>query len=169
MRSRMVEGTTMLLVGMSFYGDPFAKGPGWTEQNEIGRLWKRFTAFVDANPKAIKHRIDPEASFEGHFETAETKEKGFSEVFVGFQVQRLEDVPLECVVKVLPPVDYLVFTLEGQEIRSDWPRRIHEEEVPRAGYAAAYPYCLEGYDERFKGLDQIAESELDIYVPVKRV
>ena len=168
MKPKLVKGSEMVLVGMSFYGDPFARGPGWTDQNEIGRLWKRFIAFDEANPEAIKHRTDPFACVEGHFDAAETKEKGFSEVFVGFQVDRLEDVPLECVVKVLPAVDYLVFTLVGEDIRSDWPVKIHNEEVPKAGYAAAYPYCLEWYDARFKGLDKIAESELDIYVPVKR-
>lgn len=169
MKSRLTKGAPLLLVGMSFYGDPFAKGAGWTHQNEIGRLWQRFMAFVEANPDAIKHRTDADTSIEGHFESAETKEKGLSEVFVGFPVAKLEDIPLECVVKVLPPVDYLIFTLEGSEIRSDWPSRIHLEEVPRAGYAAAYPYCLEYYDARFKGLDQIDQSELDIHVPVKRV
>ncbi|GEM_PF-3859724 len=31
----------IILVGFSFFGDPFAESSGWTEENEIGRLWNR--------------------------------------------------------------------------------------------------------------------------------
>ena len=42
MEPRIVESERIILVGFSFFGDPFALSAGWTEENEIGRLWQRF-------------------------------------------------------------------------------------------------------------------------------
>ena len=36
MEVRVVEKDQMLLVGLSFFGDPFKSSAGWTEENEIG-------------------------------------------------------------------------------------------------------------------------------------
>ncbi len=167
MKSRLVDLPTTTVVGLSFYGNPFAGGAGWTDENEIGRLWKRFMGLLEADPQAIKNRVDPDVSIEFHHETAETKEKGFFELVIGVPVSRLEDVPLECIVKVLPAGNHMVFTLEGDEIRSDWPHAIHEDHLPKLGYESAHPFIWEQYDSRFRGLDRIGESELDIYVPVR--
>ena len=46
----------------------------------------------------------------------ETITKGIFEVFVGMQVDIIEGVPVELLVKVLPSTDYAVFTLEGEDI-----------------------------------------------------
>ena len=40
--------------------------------------------------------------------------------------------------------------------------------MSRSGYQRAYPYGFQRYDERFKGLDQIDESVLDVYVPIRK-
>ena len=45
MEPRLVEADRITLVGFSFFGDPFRMSAGWTEENEIGRLWKRFMAY----------------------------------------------------------------------------------------------------------------------------
>jgi predicted transcriptional regulator YdeE len=78
-------------------------------------------------------------------------------------------VPVELLVKVLPPTQYAVFTLHGEEITSDWPRRIYQEWLPGSGYEPTHQYNFQYYDERFKGIDKINESTIDVYVPVKRV
>jgi predicted transcriptional regulator YdeE len=40
------------------------------------------------------------------------------------EVEKLEDVPIELLVKILPPAKYAVFTLEGKQITSDWSKMI---------------------------------------------
>jgi len=50
MEPTMIEKRQMILLGFSFFGDPFKISGGWTEENEIGRLWKRFMAYLS------KHR-----------------------------------------------------------------------------------------------------------------
>lgn len=162
----ILEKSHIWLVGLSFFGDPFATSAGWTEENEIGRLWDRFMAYLSQHPHRIKHLVNREQAYEVHLEHKETRQTGHYEVFIGLEVAQLEDVPVELLVKVLPPVRYAVFTLKGQQIISDWDRTIGQW-MSSTGYERAYPYGFQLYDRRFKGLDNIEESELDVYVPLK--
>ena len=76
MHPKIVTEQEWLVVGMSFYGDPFSQASGWSEDNEIGLLWKRFVAFFEARGEAIKHAVEPNAMLEIHIETEESEEKG---------------------------------------------------------------------------------------------
>jgi predicted transcriptional regulator YdeE len=158
----------LLLVGLDFFGDPFALSGGWTEENEIGRLWKRFMACLAAHPQRLRHVTSGAVMYEVHVGHEETAQTGEREVFVGLEVDRLEDVPVELVVKVLPAVAYAVYTLRGEEILSDWNRAFYHDWLPGSGYEAAYDYAVERYDERFKGVQRIAESTLEVYLPIRR-
>jgi len=164
MNPKIVTEKERLVVGMSFYGDPFSQAFGWSEDNEIGLLWKRFMAFDLAR---IQHRTALDTFLEIHIETPETAAKGVFEVFVGVRVDRLEDVPVECVVKVLPAAQYAVFTLEGQDIVSDWSNALRDW-LSSSGYKRSLKYFVQSYDSRFKGMDKIDESVLDAYIPIKR-
>ena len=165
---RVVKAEEWLVVGMSFYGEPFAEAPGWSEDNEIGLLWRRFSPFLTEHSGALEHVAEPGVALEIHISTKETAEKGLFEVFAGVRVTELEDVPLECVVKVLPPTEYAVFTLRGPEITSDWHQMIYQDWMPSSGYRPSGSYSIQRYDKRFKGVDQIEGSVLDVYIPVER-
>ena len=167
MDAKIVTADEWLVVGMSFYGDPFSHAAGWSEDNEIGRLWQRFMSFVNQHHEAIQQPVNPGAMLEIHIYTEETMEKGFFEVFAGVQVAQLADVPLACVVKVLPPATYAVFTLRGQQITSDWSKTLNDW-LTASGYGRSHPYLIQSYDERFKGMDKIEESEIEAYIPVKK-
>jgi predicted transcriptional regulator YdeE len=166
MNPKIVERDRILLVGFSFFGDPFAESGGWTEENEIGRLWNRFTAYFTDHGDRIRHVKDDGVAYEVHIESEETAAKGYREVFVGTEVEELDDVPVELLVKILPPATYAVFTLRGEEIASDWSLMIAEWMLG-AGYDSAHPYGFQRYDRRFQGLDDLEASELDVYVPIR--
>jgi len=168
MEPTIVEKDQIILMGVNFFGDPFTMA-GWTEENEIGRLWKRLEAFLTQQADRIKNTKNPGVGYEVWSSDEETAAKGLFDIFVGMEIEGLDDVPVELLVKVLPPTQYAVFTLRGGEITSDWPRLVYQEWLPNAGYEPAYQYNFQYYDERFKGIDQIDESTIDVYVPVKRV
>lgn len=168
MEPTIVAERPLLLVGLDFFGDPFALSGGWTEENEIGRLWQRFIAYLMAHPHCLRHVTSEVVSYEVHVGHPETVQTGEREVFVGLEVDRLEDIPVELVVKALPAVAYAVWTLHGQEIVSDWSQAIYHDWLPGSGYEAAYDYMIERYDERFKDLQHIAESTLEVYIPIRR-
>ena len=166
MEPTIVEKGQIVLVGLSFFGDPFSVSGGWTEENEIGQLWTRFMTYLEGNSSRIEHVRDNTA-YEVHVRHEETASKGHFEVFVGMEVDKLEDVPVQMLIKILPPTKYAVFTLTGQEITSDWPRAIYHEWMPESAYQEAHRYSFQLYDQRFKGLENLNESTLDVYIPVK--
>lgn len=163
----IVERDQIILVGFSFFGDPFTTSGGWTEENEIGRLWNRFVTYMARHGDRIKHIKNPEVSYEVHITHEETAAKEHYEVFVGIEVTQLEDAPIKVSMKMLPPTKYAVATLKGEQITSDWARMIYHEWMPGSGYQGAHPYMFQLYDRRFKGLEHLDESALDVYVPVK--
>ena len=164
---KIVQAISWLVVGLSFYGDPFDKASGWSEENEIGLLWQRLMRLLAKSPNAITQIKEPDTFLEIHIQTDETEEKGIFEIFVGAVVHEIEDVPLSCLVKKLPATTYAVFTLEGKAITADWERSVFSKWMPASGYESAQPYSIQYYDHRFKGMDSIEESILDVYVPVK--
>ena len=168
MEPKVIEKGEIILVGFSFYGDPFAEYGGWTEGNEIGRLGQRFVDYLTQHGEGIKHVKKLGVAYEGHVETEETASRGYREVFMGVEVERLEDVPVEMLIKILPPAMYAVITVSGEQITSDWSQLLYEW-MHEAGYESAHSYGMQYYDERFKGVDKLGESEIDVYVPVKKV
>ena len=158
----------MQFVGMSFYGDPFSTRSGWDGENEIGRLWARLMKYLGEYGEKIQHITQAGVAYEIHIYNEETTEKGGFEVFVGVRVNQLDEVPVELLVKTLPATEYAVFTFEGEAISSDWYMHI-DQWIAGAGYQRAHPFSFQYYDERFKGLDHIEESILDVYMPVKPI
>ncbi len=164
--TQITDRPRLLLAGFSFFGDPFAFSDGWSMDNEIGRLWQRFMAFLAAHEQQLPGMTPERAMFEVHVEHPETRSQGRFEVFTGIAIEGFEALPVELVVKVLPPTTYAIFTLCGEAIIGDWGQRIYQEWLPQSAYCPAYPYSFQYYDERFKGLDRIEESVLDVYIPV---
>lgn len=152
------------LAGFSFFGDPFHSHAGWTETNEIGLLWRRLMGFWE-QPSVQNTAFAPMGvSYEVHFQSYETPRTGKFEVFAGFEVSDWQNLPLELCLKRLPESDYAVFTLTGEQIRSDEP--IMDNWLKASGYRLAYPVFVQRYDKRFKGVHRLAESVLDMLIPV---
>lgn len=156
------------MAGMSFFGDPFDTHAGWDEDNQIGILWKRLFAYLEHHPEA-KRLLDGSQWYEVHLYGPLTNEKGLLEVFVGveFDPARISELPAELSVKHLPAVQYAVFTLSGSQISGDWEKLIMDW-MPGSGYESGGNYGLQLYDQRFKGVDHLDESVLDVYIPVKK-
>jgi predicted transcriptional regulator YdeE len=169
MQPKVIEKTETIMVGFDFFGDPFKFSAGWTEENEIGRLWNRFITFFNEHKNQLLHVPEPSVMYEIHIEHPETGQTGEYEVFVGVEVDGLESVPIELTVKVLPATLYAVFTLKGEQITSDWSTMVYRDWMPSSGYQRSYPYGIQRYDERFKGLDRMHESELKLYVPIQLI
>ena len=166
MEPKIMDLPEIVLAGFNFYGDPFRLSGGWTEENEIGRLWVRFMNYLREHHDRLPPLKDDHVCYEVHIQHPETPERGEYEVFVGMEIQRLEHLPVELSVKVLPARQYAVFTLKGQQITSDWEQGVVGKWFSRSGRQADDSYGFQRYDQRFKGLDQVEESEIEVYVPL---
>jgi AraC family transcriptional regulator len=162
----IIEKPEIKLVGMSFYGDPFDTHSGWDGENEIGRVWTRFMQYWSGHGATIPNIANHEAMYEVHVYTEETITKGLFEVFVGLEVAELVAIPIDLVAKTLPPTEYAAFTFKGATISSDWQMEI-DEWITAVGYQRAHSFSFQYYDHRFKGVDNLADSVLDVYMPVK--
>ena len=168
MEPKIITCEQLNLVGFSFYGDPFRLSPGWTEENEIGRLWVRFMAYADQHREQMaSFVVKPGITYEVHIYNDETMTTGLFEVFVGIELADTAQAPLDTVIKVLPATKYAVFTLRGQEIVSDWWQPIYQGWLPSSDFELAHDFHIQYHDGSFKGFDRLDESSLDIYVPVK--
>jgi predicted transcriptional regulator YdeE len=164
---KIVKKERITLVGLSFFGDPFREKGGWTEENEIGRLWKRFMSYLNSEQLHLPSTGDLELCYEVHILHPDTNLSGEYEIFTGIEASEAEPPPPEFLVKHLPACLYAVFTLRGQEITSDWYQMIYRTWMPRSGYREAYQYSYQLYDKRFKGLDRLEDSIIDLYIPIK--
>jgi predicted transcriptional regulator YdeE len=164
---RIVNKERITLVGLSFFGDPFKEKGGWTEENEIGRLWKRFMSYLGNDQLHLPGSEDLQVCYEVHILHPETCRSGEYEIFTGFETGDVKQTPPEFLVKILPPCLYGVFTLRGEEITSDWHQMIYQSWMPESGYREAYQYSFQLYDKRFKGLEHLEESTIDLYIPIE--
>lgn len=168
MQPKIVKQEMIILAGMSFYGDPFDTSSTWTEENQIGLLWQRFMAYFQDHADELEINFHQASICEVHIYGPETETTGIFEVFIGLRIDDLANIPYDLTVKVLPPIKYAVFTLTGKAITSDWEKEIGTW-LDTNDYREAYPYNFQYYDDRFKGLDRIEESTLDIYVPIEEI
>jgi len=87
MHVTVVEKGQILLVGFSFFGDPFSASSGWTEENEIGRLWQRLMTCLAAHGEQIKHIVDEHVSYELHLMHEQTQATSHYDVFAGVEIE----------------------------------------------------------------------------------
>jgi predicted transcriptional regulator YdeE len=167
MNPRIIRNESIILAGLSIFGNPFETKDPWSEENEIGLLWQRLMAYMGENGADFQRIISKEGVFyEVHIYHPDTKKTGAFEVFVGAEIDQTGNLPVEFVIKILPSTSYAVFRLEGKQIESDWPHMIYKDWMPKAGYSSAFPFNIQYYDHRFKGLDKLDESVIDVYVPI---
>ena len=162
----ITEEMTLKLVGMVYYGDPTHTYEGWTEGNEIGRLWNRFETLSNRYSSILeKNVVNPDIGYEIHISYPEAESKEYH-IFVGVETRGPLDYPLELFYKALPSTRYAIFTSQGVDMAKDM-ARIYSDWLPNSQYIEAYPMLIERYDSnRFFGLDN-PESEIDFMLPIR--
>jgi len=162
---RVVHRPALTLAGLSFYGDPFTSHAGWTEENEIGRLWIRLGRYLEGVDAPM-----PEVTYEVHLRGAESPLTGEFEVFAGYPVPGPGaagpgEVAVELVARTLPAGEYVEIELRGADIVEENP--VLAEWFSESGYREGGPFIVLRYDERFLGTDRLDESVVTFLMPVR--
>lgn len=167
MKQKIIDKDEMKLIGSIFYGDPFHSIKGWSIENEIGKLWVRFSKLLDEKKEQLKEiLINPSKTYEVHIDPVIAKEEKKWYVFIGIEVKRFHNIPLEMFCKILPKTKYAVFSAKGKEFR-EANNYIYHEWLPKSKYKESYSYQIQAYDsKRFFGMDN-EESEMDFFIPIK--
>ena len=166
MKTELTHLDALLLGGVSFYGDPISSKGSWDSENEIGKTCKRFTGFLAENP-GRPYSLNKPVLYEVHIYGSETPSKGYFEVFVGEEVNSAQ-LPVALSTKYIASSDYLKVRLTGKEIVSDWWRELDPIIAAETRIARNGSYIIQAYDERFKGMDRIDDSSLDVFIPIVR-
>jgi predicted transcriptional regulator YdeE len=165
MDPQIIDLRSLTLAGFSFFGDPFDTSNVWQSENQIGRLWSRLMDYLQGGKDAVLGMIDPGVAYEVHIHNLKTPETGHFEVFVGVEVEDIQALPVDLLVKVLPSSSYAVFQMKGAQILGDWELDI-QHWLEQSRYREAHTYNFQYYDQRFLGLDRIDDSEIDVYIPI---
>jgi predicted transcriptional regulator YdeE len=152
------------LAGMNFYGQPFDRCGEAGSRNNIDETWTRYQDFEKQNPDRL-FCLEDEITYEIHLYNNQVNLSEDYEVFVGETVHS-EALPIELVSKYIPGSEYILLTLVGDEIVSHYEQEI-EGLATFYGKSVNKRFIIKRFDERFKGFDQLAESELDILIPVE--
>jgi AraC family transcriptional regulator len=160
MKPEIVELEEMTVVGFSSLAS--------MKCNLINKLWERFMS----REKEIKNIAIPGVVLEVSFDMEkigdgdETEDWLFFDL-VGLPAKDKKNIPEGMTYKVVPAHRYAKFTHKGTLSKiMDTYNYIYVIWLPQSGYEYDPAACgLEWFDERFK-LDE-ADSEFDIYVPIK--
>ena len=165
---QITQKISFQLLGCTYYGNPFHSAEEWTIENEVGKLWQRFMTLAGKYASILSSiSTNNNIGYEIHIEPEEYKTTKKYYVFVGVEVTNIKEVPLEMFVKILTETRYANFTTKVHD--KDSGAYIFKEWMPKKGYGQAYPYVIEAYDSRrFKGIND-SESEIDWFIPVKKV
>lgn len=165
----ILEDKIFKLLGCVFYGDPFHSAEEWSYENEIGKLWQRFGSLSYKYSVLMnKISLDNNIGWELHLEPEEYKETKNYYVMVGMEFSSIDEIPLELFVKILPKTTYIVFT-SSMANKFKMGGYVYKKWMPKNSYEQNFPYVLQLYDRRrYKGLDD-PQSEIDWYIPVKKV
>ena len=165
--SIITEPTILNLMGCVYYGNPFHSAGEWSYDNEIGNLWKRFMKLSMGHYRSFFQKVakEPGIAYEMHLETSEFKETKRYYVFVGIETKKINNQPLELFTKILPETQYLQFTSKADDSKdADYIMRKWLN-TKSTGYRQNYPFILQRYDERYKGLHDL-DSEIDWMIPI---
>ncbi len=161
-----VQLQSLIFLGLDFFGDPFSNSSWWTEENEIGQLWHRFYSSFMPVKEQFQSCLANQTYYELHIMNKEYKEKGHYEIFTGVLINELPEDALHFLIKKIKAQVYVKASLCGEEIFSDYYPELEKVCIDRFGMSLSKKFMIQTYDERFKGMDKINESEMDIFVPL---
>jgi len=173
MEYEVVEKEKMKIVGLNYHGSITENDIAFEEKVED--LWRRLSEFCINRWQSIEEEvINPELSYEIQvWNEEELEESGQMNIFVGFEFEDLESIPVQLIGKVLPGGKYLSFILQGEEIR-DWEGYLLQEWFPESDYwlrsfddQLFHVQCF--HENKFKGIDNLEESELKVLIPVEEI
>jgi predicted transcriptional regulator YdeE len=162
MECRLIKLEAFTLAGLSYYGDPLSTKGGWDEENEIGKTWHRFSNYMSNHPNRA-YKLDRPYYYEVHIYNDNTFKNGHFEVFIGEETSTHE-VDINLSTKFIPGGTYVLSTLKGQEIIQDWWKELtcYVQETYNKNLNSQF--IIQRYDDRFKGMDKIDDSELDVLI-----
>ena len=164
-KPKILEKKVFRLLGCVYFGNPFHTYKGWDSRNEIGNTWSRFENLGIKYSKFLEKIKSGDAfGYEVHIEPEDYDNKRKFHIFIGIEVKSLEFFPLEMFYKEFPETKYLFFTSHYKGNGVDY---YFSRWLPESEYEQSYPYIMQSYSPKRWKSDDIENSLMDWYIPIK--
>jgi AraC family transcriptional regulator len=151
-----VELKSKLLAGNSIFVPDTSTG------DEISALWQSF--FKES--VLITSRKIPEKYYQVQF-WSDISELGGLYFFVGVEIESIENIPPQFVLKEIPESNYLKFVHKGFSNKVGLTYKyIYNQYLPETEYILDKPFNFEYYGEKYQGPFN-PESESEIFIPIQ--
>lgn len=152
----LVEREVQILVGTSY----FVKGD--LKQLDLSKEWSAFMK----STQLIQHKTTPEHYFQVQF-WSENQDLEGMHFFIGTEVQYLQNIHPQFVVKIIPKGTYLKFVHQGMSRNVGYTYRyIYHEFLPDSSYSLLLPFNFEYYGNNYLSPHH-EQSESFIFIPVE--
>lgn len=165
-KPEIISDKIFRILGCVYYGNPFHTYKGWDPKNEIGNTWRRFEEISKKYWKFLeKIKTGDSYGFEVHIEPKDYGNVKKFHIMVGIEIKNLEFFPLEMFYKEFPKTQYLFFTSQykGESVAyyfNDW--------LPKSDFEQSYPYIMQAYSPKRWDNNNIDNSLMDWYIPIKK-
>ncbi|MEL6538892.1 MAG: AraC family transcriptional regulator [Bacteroidota bacterium] len=143
------------LVGLSFFIH---------QDQESIDLTREWTHLMKEAPQ-IPNKATPESYYQVQY-WSDTQDWQGMHFFLGAEVEHLQEVPPQLVIKVIPRGTYLRFTHQGLSKNVGYTYQyIYQEYLPETEYKLPLPFNFEYYGEKYLSPTNEA-SESYVYIPI---
>ena len=152
---QLVELPQIVLSGISFFISDDSK------ISDLSREWGQFTQEVHS----MKNNVRPERFYQVQYWSEKQELYGLY-FFIGAEVNNINEVQSQFVIKIIPNDRYLRFIHKGLANRVGYTYKyIYNQFLPETDYKLTKPFNFEFYGKKFFG-PYNPESESAIYIPI---
>ena len=152
---QLIELPQIVLSGISFFVSDDSK------ISDLSREWGQFTQEVHS----MKNNVRPERFYQVQYWSEKQELYGLY-FFIGAEVNNINEVQSQFVIKIIPNGRYLRFIHKGLANRVGYTYKyIYNQFLPETDYKLTKPFNFEFYGKKFFG-PYNPESESEIYIPI---
>ncbi|MEJ2544903.1 MAG: AraC family transcriptional regulator [Calditrichaceae bacterium] len=152
----IIELSQKILTGISFFLADDSK------VMDLSNEWNQLMHEVEN----IKNRLMPERFYQVQY-WSENQELGGLYFFIGVEVNDIDEVPPQFVIKIIPKSRYLRFVHKGLANKVGYTYKyIYNQFLPETDYKLNKPFNFEFYGEKCLG-PYNPESESEIFIPIE--
>lgn len=151
----LIKLNKRFLAGISFFISDNAK------INDLSKQWGEFMSEVNT----IKNAIKPDRFYQVQF-WSENNDIGGMYFYIGIEVENLDNIPPQFVIKIIPNGNYLKFIHKGLANKVGYTYQyIYNQFLPNTNYKLNKPFNFEFYGKKCLG-PYNEKSESEIYIPI---
>ena len=131
------------------------------------RIWAHLLTFLASNSGQIPGNVNSAAIYEVRDGDVSPSDGEGYQIFVGYQVEKTEELPGELVVKQIPPGLHAEFFIPGEPNWPSWEREMVKKWFGTSGYERSGAYTIHVYEEAGGSSDHVSNAIVELFIPIQ--